>query len=50
MPGVSLALIQENTGFIIQEGQVPEMAPPTPEELFNLGLIDPRRLRDMETA
>ena len=50
MPGVSLALIQENTGFKIQEGQMPEMAPPTPEELFNLGLIDPRRLRDMETA
>lgn len=48
MPGVSLEEIQDNTGFDIKAATVPEMAPPTQEELSMIQQIDPKRIRDIE--
>jgi|GEM_PF-6665162 len=47
--GVTLAHIQERTGFtVLAEGEVPEI-PPVPQELIAvLNQVDPRRMRDLD--
>lgn len=48
MPQSSLQEIQDNTGFKVNINSTALIAPPTPEEMEALALIDPMRCRDAE--